>query len=52
MQASWVLLLVAAAMVLLIQFVIIPAEERALTAKFGAQYQAYMTQTGRWLPRL
>jgi protein-S-isoprenylcysteine O-methyltransferase Ste14 len=52
MQASWLLLLVAAAMVLLIQFVIIPAEERALTAKFGAQYQAYMTQTGRWLPRL
>jgi protein-S-isoprenylcysteine O-methyltransferase Ste14 len=52
MQASWLLLLVAAAMVLLMQFVVIPAEERALTAKFGAQYQAYMTQTGRWLPRL
>jgi protein-S-isoprenylcysteine O-methyltransferase Ste14 len=50
-QASWLLLSVAAVVGLLMQLLVIPAEERALTAKFGEQYRLYAAQTGRWLPR-
>lgn len=31
---------------------LVPAEEAALIAKFGATYRAYMRRTGRFLPRL
>jgi protein-S-isoprenylcysteine O-methyltransferase Ste14 len=51
-QASWFVLAVSAIAVLLMQLLVIPAEERALLAKFGELYRAYMTRTGRWLPRL
>jgi len=50
-QASWLILLLAVIGFVLIQLVVIPAEERALTAKFGDRYRDYMTGTGRMLPR-
>ena len=52
MLASWVVLAVATVAALLIRLVVIPAEERALMAKFGDQYRVYMGRTGRLLPRV
>jgi protein-S-isoprenylcysteine O-methyltransferase Ste14 len=51
-QESWLILSLAAVGLLLIHIVVIPAEERALVAKFGDRYRSYMTETGRMLPRL
>ena len=51
MQASWLLLLLALVGFVLILSVVIPAEERALTEKFGDGYRRYMKGTGRVLPR-
>ena len=31
-------------------FVVVPAEERLLRRKFGAEFAAYCQQTGRWCP--
>ena len=50
-QASWLILLLAVIGLVLIQLVVIPAEEQALLAKFGDRYRDYMTGTGRMLPR-
>jgi protein-S-isoprenylcysteine O-methyltransferase Ste14 len=52
MQASWFVLFMATVAALLIQRLVIPAEERALVAKFGDRYRAYMGRTGRLLPRV
>jgi protein-S-isoprenylcysteine O-methyltransferase Ste14 len=52
MLASWFVLSVATVAALLIRLVVIPAEERALMAKFGDQYRAYRGRTGRLLPRV
>ena len=52
MQASWFLLLLSLVGLVLILAVVIPAEERALTEKFGDGYQQLMTRTGRMWPRL
>lgn len=56
MLAGWAVYLASIAAALLLplfiaymnRFQIIP-EERALTNKFGAAYEAYMRRTGRWL---
>ncbi len=52
MEGSWFVLSMATAAALLIRLVVIPAEERALVAKFGDRYRAYIRQTGRLLPRM
>jgi protein-S-isoprenylcysteine O-methyltransferase Ste14 len=49
---NWFILLCAAVAVGLIGLVVIPAEERALEARFGDAYARYATGTGRLLPRL
>jgi len=49
--ASWFVLSMATAAALLIRLLVIPAEERALTAKFGNRYREYMSRSGRLLPR-
>jgi protein-S-isoprenylcysteine O-methyltransferase Ste14 len=51
-QESWLILSLAAVALVLIHIVVIPAEERALVAKFGDRYRGYMTGTGRMLPKL
>jgi len=51
-QSSWFILLLAAIGFVLINLVVIPAEERALVAKFGDGYRTYMTGTGRMFPRV
>lgn len=48
-RGSWVALLPVAAFVAVIDRVQIPAEEAALGAKFGADYEAYRARTPRWL---
>jgi protein-S-isoprenylcysteine O-methyltransferase Ste14 len=50
-QSSWLVLALGAAGFVLINLVVIPAEERALISKFGDRYRAYMTRTGRMFPR-
>jgi protein-S-isoprenylcysteine O-methyltransferase Ste14 len=52
MLASWVVLFIAAITALLIYLLVVPAEESALVAKFGDRYWAYMSGTGRLLPRV
>src|SRR5215510_13088079 len=52
MLASWLVLSIAALVTLLIYLCVVPAEERALIAKFGDRYRAYMRGTGRFLPRV
>jgi protein-S-isoprenylcysteine O-methyltransferase Ste14 len=51
MEASWFVLFMATVAALLIQLLVIPAEECALVAKFGDRYREYMIRTGRLLPR-
>lgn len=51
MQASWLVLAVAVAAALSIALLVIPAEERALVAKFGDEYRTYTSRTGGLLPR-
>jgi protein-S-isoprenylcysteine O-methyltransferase Ste14 len=50
MEASWFVLFMTTVAALLIQLVVIPAEERALVAKFGDRSGTYMGRTGRMLP--
>ena len=52
MLASWLVLFIAAITALLIYLLVVPAEESALVAKFGERYRAYMSGTGRLLPRV
>lgn len=52
MQASWLVLAVAALAAVLIRWVVIPIEEQQLVAKFDERYRSYMRRTGRLLPRL
>ena len=52
MAANWFILLFALLAVVLIRGVVVPIEERALTAKFGDAYRVYMRDTGGMLPRL
>jgi protein-S-isoprenylcysteine O-methyltransferase Ste14 len=52
MQASWLVLSVAGAVAVFIALLVIPAEERALVAKFGNAYRVYAGRTGRLLPQI
>jgi protein-S-isoprenylcysteine O-methyltransferase Ste14 len=52
MQGNWFVLFMSVVTALLLRLLIIPAEEKALVAKFGDQYRAYMGRTGRLLPRV
>jgi protein-S-isoprenylcysteine O-methyltransferase Ste14 len=52
MQASWFGLLMTAAAFWGMTSVVIPREEHALEARFGAPFRAYRTRTGRLLPLL
>jgi protein-S-isoprenylcysteine O-methyltransferase Ste14 len=49
-QSSWFVLLLGSVGFVLINLVVIPAEERALVAKFGEGYHTYMAGTGRMFP--
>ena len=46
--ASWVLLLLAVAWIVMWQ-IAVPAEERSLLKKYGDSYRQYMSKTPRWL---
>ena len=52
MTASWLILLFVLVMAVLMRIIVIPREERNLLGRFGDEYRAYMTRTGRFLPRL
>lgn len=52
MTASWLVLLAAAVTLVLLRWLVVPQEERALLAKFGDRYREYMRRSGRLLPRL
>ena len=51
MAANWFILLFALLALLGIRFAIVPVEERALLAKFGDRYRAYMNRSGALVPR-
>lgn len=46
---SITLLIVSAAIWILLEFIIIPFEERRLTARFGQSYLAYQVRVARWI---
>ncbi|HEU4333792.1 MAG TPA: isoprenylcysteine carboxylmethyltransferase family protein [Candidatus Eisenbacteria bacterium] len=50
--ANWLLLGMTAVAGVAIAGAVVPLEERALLAAFGAEYEAYRARTGRFLPRL
>lgn len=50
--ANWAILALAGAVTLVWLAVIIPREEAALAARFGAEYERYRALTGALLPRL
>lgn len=52
MNASWLILLLALVIAVLMRIIVIPLEERQLLEKFGDDYRAYMARTGRLLPRM
>ena len=52
MLANWLLLALLVIGFALILTVVIPAEERALLAKFGDNYRRLMARTGRMWPRI
>jgi protein-S-isoprenylcysteine O-methyltransferase Ste14 len=52
MAGSWFVLLATVIAFALLRVLVIPREERALVAKFGKRYQAYMSRTGRLVPRV
>ena len=52
MQASWFGFLATLVALVGISVVVIPREEQALEARFGAQFRAYRARTGRLVPRL
>ena len=52
MAGSWLVLLAAGVVLVLLRLLVIPREERALVEKFGGRYEDYMERTGRLVPRL
>jgi protein-S-isoprenylcysteine O-methyltransferase Ste14 len=50
-RGSWAALLPLAGFVAFIDRAQIAAEEKALREKFGAEYEAYLTSSPRWLDR-
>jgi protein-S-isoprenylcysteine O-methyltransferase Ste14 len=50
MTTSWLILAFTAGAFLLIRFLIVPLEEKQLLLKFGDDYRAMMSRTGRFLP--
>ncbi len=50
MSASWFILGIGCLAVALLGIVIVPMEERALVAKFGDEYRAYVNRTSGLLP--
>lgn len=50
--ANWMLLGMTAVAAVGIAAGVVPREERALLALFGAEYEAYRARTGRFLPRM
>jgi protein-S-isoprenylcysteine O-methyltransferase Ste14 len=50
--ANWFLLTLAIVGMFAIRALVVPMEERELTRRFGARYQAYRQRTGAMLPRL
>lgn len=52
MTASWLVLLAAAVTLVLLSWLVVPQEERALLARFGDRYREYMRRSGRLLPRV
>jgi protein-S-isoprenylcysteine O-methyltransferase Ste14 len=50
-RGSWAGLVPVAGFVLLIDRIQIEAEESALLAKFGAEYESYRASTPRWIGR-
>lgn len=48
-RGSWLALIPVAGFVAVIDWLQIPAEEAALSARFGAEYDAYRTAVPRWL---
>jgi len=51
MAANWLILALTLIALVAIGLVVVPAEESALLAKFGAEYRAYMGRTGGLWPR-
>ena len=52
MAGGWFVLLATVSAFALLRVLVIPREEQALLAKFGERYQAYMSRTGRLVPRV
>jgi protein-S-isoprenylcysteine O-methyltransferase Ste14 len=52
MAGNWFILLAAGITFILLRVLVIPREERALVAKFGERYRAYMERTGRLMPKI
>ena len=50
--ANWFMLAMAALLIFVIAFFVIPKEETQLALKFGDAYRLYQQRTGRLLPRL
>ena len=50
MAANAIILLFALVALMLIRYVVIPAEETELMRRFGGKYEGYMMRTGRLLP--
>ena len=52
MAGSWFVLLATVIAFAMLRLAVIPREEQALLAKFGEQYEAYMSRTGRLMPKM
>ena len=52
MAANWFILGMAAIALIAIRTVVVPREERALIARFGAGYEEYRQRTGAMTPRV
>jgi protein-S-isoprenylcysteine O-methyltransferase Ste14 len=52
MAANWLILGMAAIALIAIRTVVVPREERALIARFGAGYEEYRRRTGAMMPRV
>jgi protein-S-isoprenylcysteine O-methyltransferase Ste14 len=52
MSANWLILLLSILSITLVLWIVIPREEAALIDLFGAEYQSYMSGTGRIFPKM